>query len=174
MATMQKQKGKSYENKIADYLHDMLYAHVEEYKKFYNDFGNVNLKPRREKSSGTSKDADNDIDLGIASKWLNFSIECKHHKSVNEISLNAILDDKMSWLDKVMQQAQTHADTKQLLPVAIFRGNRTKDFVCVNISDFPELFQNIHLINYIVVKSFLILKLDDFMMLFLKKVNNDV
>ena len=140
--SMQKRKGKTYENKIADYIHKFLYTKIADYKKMYDSLGNVNLKPRREKSSGTSKEADNDIDLGIAMKFFPYSVECKHHKVVTEVTLNGILNAKFSWIDKVYKQAETHGRIKKLIPLVIFKGNRTIDFCCMSLNDIKNIIIN--------------------------------
>ena len=136
--TMQKDKGKKFENKIAEFIHQYLYDNIVEYQNLYEAMGNVNLKPRREKSSGTAKEADNDVDLGLAMKFFPYSVECKHHKCISDVTLNTLMDEKFGWIDKVMEQAETHGKIKKLTPLIVFRGNRTLDFCCINIEDLKK------------------------------------
>lgn len=131
--TMQKQKGKSYENKIAEYIHNTLYEKCSEYKELFDHCKNDNLKPKRDSSSGTFKHSDNDIDLGLAKKFMPFSIECKHHAKINDVTINALLSDKNAWFIKTMEQAKDHS--KGLIPIIFFRGNRTIDMVCFQTKD---------------------------------------
>lgn len=162
MSTMQKNKGKAFEEKTAKFIHEYLYKNIEDYKKLYDSIGNVNLKPRREKSSGTAKDADNDIDLGIAYKFFPYSIECKHHKVITDVTINALLDKKFSWLETVMKQANTHATIKKLSPLIVFRGNRTIDFCCLRIKDKPEIVNLVYNnnIDFIIYNGFIISPFD--------------
>jgi len=163
--TMQKDKGKKFESKIADYIHSKLYEYVDEYRLLYDSLGNVNLKPRREKSSGTTKDCDNDIDMGLALKFFPFSVECKHHASVNNVTLNTLLSGDVAWFEKTYKQAKTHADSKNLTPLIVFRGNRTCDMVCFKDSDYPIARQlNV---NKVLVYDFVMITLSDFMCSFL-------
>lgn len=135
MTTMKKSKGKAFEKKVAAFIHTLLYSNVEEYKKLYDGLENVNLKPRRESSSGTVKDSDNDIDLGLALKFFPYSIECKHHKIISDVSLNSLLSNKFSWINTVFKQANTHAGFKKLTPLIIFRGNNTTDFIAFTMNN---------------------------------------
>lgn len=162
MSTMQKNKGKAFEKKIASFIHKLLYENVEEYKNLYDNLGNVNLKPKRESSSGTMKDADNDIDLGLGLKFFPYSIECKHHKCITETTLNALLDNKFSWIETVFRQANNHAELKKLLPLVIFRGNRTVDFVAFKMKDIDILNLLIeNKINFIIYNGIVIGKLEE-------------
>lgn len=161
--TMQKEKGKSFENKTAKFIHEYLYKNNEDYRALYETIGNVNVKPRREKSSGTAKDSDNDIDLGIALKFFPYSVECKHHKVVTDFTLNAIIDNKLSWLEKVMKQAETHGGIKKLIPLIVFRGNYTDTFCAIKISDKKELIDVVYNnnINHVVYKNCLIASFEE-------------
>lgn len=169
--TMQKDKGKKYENKIADMIHKFLYNNVNEYHSIYESMGNVNLKPRREKSSGTAKEADNDIDLGLGMKFFPYSVECKHHKIVTEVTLNTVLDEKFGWIDKVMEQAETHGKIKKLTPLIVFRGNRTVDFCCMRLEDTLQIRDYTHDINnYVIYKNkYLICKFEELLPFMVKE-----
>jgi hypothetical protein len=163
--TMQKDKGKKFESKIADYIHSKLYEYVDEYHQLYDSLGNVNLKPRREKSSGTTKDCDNDIDMGLALKFFPFSVECKHHASVNNVTINALLSGDVAWFEKTYKQAKTHATAKKLFPLIVFRGNRTCDMVAYKVSDDLPIIKSEA--NRVLVNGFVIMTLNDFMCSFL-------
>lgn len=156
--TMQKEKGKSFENKTAKFIHEYLFKNNEDYRALYETIGNVNVKPRREKSSGTAKDSDNDIDLGIALKFFPYSVECKHHKVVTDFTLNAIIDNKLSWLEKVFKQAETHGNAKNLTPLIVFRGNYTVDFCAIKINEKEDILNKVYKnkVNHIIYKDCLI------------------
>jgi hypothetical protein len=135
MSNRNKDKGKGYENKVAKFIHASLYRLCYEYKDMFDALGNINLQPRREKSSGTTKHADNDIDMGLALKWFPFSVECKHNAGVNKIGISAILNKSLSFLKKTMQQAERHGAVKNLKPLVFFRGNFTDDMVMFRTKD---------------------------------------
>lgn len=123
-----KQKGKTYENKIAADIHNFLLAKNEAYRNLYETLGNENLKPRRDASSGTFIGSLGDIDLGLAKKFFPFAIECKHWK-ILDLSLNSILSDKIKSLVTVwMDQALPKGRETGLLPLIVFKANRTEDF----------------------------------------------
>ena len=168
---MQKDKGKKFENKIAEMIHKYLYDNVVEYQNLYEAMENVNLKPRREKSSGTAKEADNDIDLGLGMKFFPYSVECKHHKVVTEVTLNTILDEKFGWIDKVMEQAETHGKIKKLTPLIVFRGNRTVDFCCMRLEDTLQIRDYTYDVNnYVIYKNkYLICKFEELLPFMVKK-----
>ena len=168
---MQKDKGKKFENKIAEMIHKYLYDNVVEYQNLYESMGNVNLKPRREKSSGTAKEADNDVDLGLGMKFFPYSVECKHHKCISDITLNTLMDEKFGWIDKVMEQAKTHGKIKKLTPLIVFRGNRTVDFCCIRLEDTMEIRDYTHDVeNYVIYKNeYLICKFEDLMPFLIKE-----
>jgi hypothetical protein len=154
--TMQKDKGKAYENKIAAYIHDALYKHVKEYKDLFDSLGNINLKPRREKSSGTTKHADNDIDMGLALKFFPFSVECKHNAIVNKITISSICKNDVSFLYKTMEQAKRHAESRNLKPIVFFRGNNTCDMIMISSQDidgFNAKIPMVFLDPYIIVSA---------------------
>lgn len=169
--TMQKDKGKKFESKIAEFIHQYLYDNIVEYQNLYEAIGNVNLKPRREKSSGTAKEADNDVDLGLAMKFFPYSVECKHHKCISDVTLNTLMDEKFGWIDKVMEQAETHGKIKKLTPLIVFRGNRTVDFCCMRLEDTLQIRDYTHDINnYVIYKNkYLICKFEELLPFMVKK-----
>lgn len=166
--TMQKTKGKSYESKIAKYIHNSLYEKCSEYKQLFDTCQNDNLKPKRDSSSGTFKNSDNDIDLGLAKKFFKFSVECKHHAKINDININALLSGKNAWFETTFKQANEHSNISNLTPIIIFRGNRTIDMACLRVLDAQK-----HLIstnkNFVVIDKLIVMPLEDFMNSFLLK-----
>lgn len=153
---MQKDKGKAYENKIAAYIHDALYKRVKEYKDLFDSLGNINLKPRREKSSGTTKHADNDIDMGLALKFFPFSVECKHNAIINKITISSICKNDVSFLYKTMEQAKRHAESRNLKPIVFFRGNNTCDMIMFDSNDVKNIdskIPRVHLDPYIIMTT---------------------
>lgn len=158
--TMQKDKGKAYENKIAKYIHESLYEKVKEYKELYDSLGNVNLKPRREKSSGTSKDADNDIDMGLGLKFFPFSVECKHNACINKITISSICKNDVSFLYKTMEQAKRHAEPRNLKPIIFFRGNNTCDMIMIDSHDIDSWKADVPIVY---LGSYIIMSAENFM-----------
>lgn len=160
--TMQKSKGKSYESKIAKYIHNSLYEKCSEYKQLFDTCQNDNLKPKRDSSSGTFKNSDNDIDLGLAKKFFPFSVECKHHARINDININALLSGKNAWFETTFKQASEHSNISNLTPIIIFRGNRTIDMICMKRRDLPCYSINVK-DNFIVIGDMIVIPLEDFM-----------
>lgn len=162
----QKDKGKAFESKVARFIHASLYEYVEEYKTLFDSLGNVNLQPRREKSSGTCKDSDNDVDLGLGLKWFPFSVECKHNAGVNKISLNAILNNDVAFLHRTMKQANRHATSKKLIPLIFFRGNFTMDMAAFNKDQIAVDWASV---PYVILANLVVMSAENFMALYFKK-----
>lgn len=139
--SLRRAKGKSYEKKISEILHDFFYNNVAEYQQLFDDIGNDNLKPKRDSSSGNFVGSDNDIDLGLAKKFFPFSIECKHHVSVGKMTLTTLFKSDIKFIRKTMQQAKKHAEKTQLTPMIIMRGNYTSDVVVIENNGDLDLSQ---------------------------------
>jgi hypothetical protein len=166
-----KDKGKAFENKIAAFIHKKLYENVKEYHDLFDSLGNTNLRPRREKSSGTTKDCDNDVDMGLGLKFFPFSIECKHNAGVNKISISNILSGKCEFLYKTMKQARRHADSKKLKPLIFFRGNFTENMVMFDVNDIPLVNNGKSRIFF---DSFCVMTADDFTQIYFGENNEKV
>ena len=125
-----KKKGKIFEEKIAADLHNFLIEHNPEYNKLFEQLGNDNnLKPKRDYSSGVFVDSQGDIDLRIAKQFFPFSIEAKAWKSL-DLSINSLLKGKIKVLEGFWHdQALPNAERSGLLPLVVFKANRTDDFV---------------------------------------------
>ena len=157
-----KSKGKAFEKKVADLLHDFLYQNVIEYRKLFDECGNDNLKPKRDSSSGTFKNSDNDIDLGIAKKFFPFSIECKHNILVNKLTITSLLKNNLHFIRKTFKQAQEHALKSNLTPMIIMRGNHTSDIVVVE--NTPEFHKQLPKCKIrLIVNDLIIFELNEFL-----------
>lgn len=153
-----KTKGKKFEEKIADQIHNALIENISEYKILYESVGNNNLKPNRDTSSGNFLTSDGDIDLGIAKKYFPFSCECKHWK-VLDLSINSLLKGQIGSLIKVWtDQALPRAKLTNLQPLIIFRANRTEDFVF-----FDKQYDFVPTKKYIKIDDWIICLFSDFL-----------
>jgi hypothetical protein len=162
-----KQKGKVFEEKIAKKIHEHLMEYNQEYCNLYNSLGNENLKPKRDFSSGNFNNSDGDIDLGLAKKYVPFSIEAKHHKDL-DLTLNAIMNGKISKLEGIWkEQVLPKAEETGLKPLIIFRANRTSDFCFMYFKDleYSEDFEKL-----IIIKKYVIITLEDFLHLHISQI----
>lgn len=161
-----KTKGKSFENKVAEYIHNYFIFNNEEYRTLYTQLQNENIKPKRDFSSGNFNNSDGDIDLGILKKFFPFTIECKHWKNLN-YNLNTILNNKISELYKIYKnQSLLQYKKTNLLPIIIFSGNYTSIFVFFDINLLQFNISNIPF--YVKINNYIICKLDDFLKFFSK------
>lgn len=157
--SQRKQKGKSYEDKIAKYLHKKLFEKYKGYKELFELVENPRLAPQRDFSSGTFVNSQGDIDLGIAKKFFPFSIECKHWKNL-DLTINSILTKKITSLTKIWrEQANRKAKEVGLHPLIIFKANYTKDFVFYDHGGM-----NVTPPVHIQINNWIICLLDDFIM----------
>lgn len=123
-----KSKGKKFETKIADSLHNYLMDNIPEYKNLYEQFNDPKLAPRRDASSGADLLSDADINLGIAKNFFPFAMECKDWKTL-DLPLNAMMSDKIKILTTVWNdQAVPKCDGTDLTPLVVFKALRTKDY----------------------------------------------
>lgn len=123
-----KQKGKKFEEKIAAEIHQSLMASNKEYRELFEAVANDNVKPKRDAASGNFKNSDGDVDLGMAKKYFPFSIEAKFWKSL-DLGLNSMLQLKIKTIINVWHdQALPKSIETGLLPLIVFRANRTEDF----------------------------------------------
>lgn len=130
-------KGKKYEEKIAKDLHDFLMANNPEYLTLFESVGNPRMAPARDTSSGTFKGSFGDIDLNVAFRFFPFSVECKAWKSL-DLSINTLLSGKIKILESFWnEQALPNAEKSDLLPVVVFKANRTDDFAFYDKGKVP-------------------------------------
>lgn len=156
-----KQKGKNYEQKVSDILHTFFYSNYPEYKSLYDNLGNDTLKPQRDKSSGNYSNSDGDIELNILKKFFPFSIECKHHATLT-LSLHSLLSEKITALVKIYKQQEKFAADRNLLPLVVFRANRTDDFIFIK----HDLVKHDTNVNHVIVGEYIIMKLDCFLKIY--------
>lgn len=162
MSTMQKAKGKAFETKIADYIHSFLMEHVADYKKIVETVDNKNLHPKRDFSSGVFANSNGDIDLGVAKKFMPFSIECKHHKDL-DLSIESVFKDKIKKMYVFWdEQAVPNANKAQLFPMIVFRANRTDNYVMFDVNKIDKFCMS-DLNKYIKVGPKIICLFTDFM-----------
>lgn len=167
-----KAKGKKFEKDVANKLHEFLIANNQEYQSLFEQIGNDNVKPKRDTSSGTFSNSDNDIDLGIAKKFFPFAIECKHNAIVSGMTLTTVFKRNISFIEKTMKQATTHAEKSNLTPLIVMKGNYSSTMVVFHenhinhcLSSKIERLQNDN-IDYIKVNQMYIVEFDQFLKLY--------
>jgi len=139
-----KNKGKKFEEIIASMIHEKLISNNPEYWHIYNNLENERLKPKRDTSSGTFTGSLGDIDLGIAKKFFPYTIECKHWKSL-DLSVNSLLQGKLKILESIWEQALAASGKNNLIPLVVFKANRTEIFVYYDIHKVKFLPENNYL-----------------------------
>lgn len=155
-----KNKGKKFETKIAEQIHEHLYSTNIEYKTLYDAVGNEQVKPKRDSSSGTFTTSTGDIELGVAQKFFPFSIECKHW-ALLDLTLNSLMTGKIKSLETVWkQQCLPAAKEKGLEPLLVFKANRTETFVYTQ-----RILENVNIVK---VGDFFIYKFTDFIGVYTK------
>jgi hypothetical protein len=159
-----KTKGKKFETQISDLIHKRLYDLNEKYRTLYDACKNENLKPKRDSSSGTFNSSTGDIELGIAQQFFPFSIECKHHKDLN-LSIESIARGKWSKLQNIFtDQCAPVAEKKGLLPIVVFKANRTDAYVL-----FQREQMDIDFVSFLIIcEKWLIMRFDDFLIDYIK------
>ncbi|WP_298751881.1 hypothetical protein [uncultured Arcobacter sp.] len=160
-----KTKGKKYEQKVADYLHEMFYEHNKTYKGVFDKYGNDQLKPRRDSSSGTFNTSVGDIELGLLSTFFPYSIECKHHEDLN-LSINSIFKGEIKKVINIYEEQCVLASTDELKPLLVFKANRTKDF-CMFSLDYIKNDCYTHT-TYLKYDKYIIMLFNDFVDYYLR------
>jgi hypothetical protein len=128
-----KTKGKKFETKIANEIHEHLKSTNPKYCKIVEMVDNDNVLPKRDSSSGIFTTSNGDIELGIAKPFFPFSVECKDHKDL-DLSINSIFKSKIKKLyDIWYHQCIPNARKASLTPLMIFKANRTETFTICNI-----------------------------------------
>jgi hypothetical protein len=160
----QKQKGKSFETKIAEYLHNTFLEQCKKYADLFEIVGmNEQVKPKRDYSSGNFNDSSGDIQLNILKDFFPFHIECKFHKDFKDITLNTILNNKIKKLYNIWNNQILKSDLKRLIPILIFKGNRTDEFVFWDTSYYDNNFE-----NFVLLDKFKIVKFEDFVIKYIE------
>jgi len=164
-----KRKGKSFEEDVAGTIHNFFLENNIEYKTLFEKIGNKNLAPQRDSSSGTLSNSFGDINLGLVLNHFPYSIECKNHASLTDLSVDSVLKGKIASLLKVFTEqtipncnrAATFHKTK-LYPLQVFKGTRTATFCLFNIDNFmkdkatlPE--------NYVKYQDLILCKFESFL-----------
>ena len=153
-----RQKGNKFETRIADKIHIKLLEKSKEYVNIFESIGNEEIKPKRDFASGNFSSSDGDIDLGIAKKFFPVSIECKNWKTL-DISLNSLFKRKFASLIKIWgEQALPKARSTGLLPVVVFKANRTEDFCFYDKNEVPLIPIN----NFAKIDNYIFCLFDDF------------
>jgi len=85
-----KQKGKKFEEQVAEIIHNKFYQSIPEYKNFFDSLDEESkklLKPIRDFISGISPEHKSDIRLNFAQKFFPFKIECKKWEEFKNYSV---------------------------------------------------------------------------------------
>lgn len=129
MSNQAKTKGKTFETKVADFLHGTFYVNNSQYKDLFDSVGHNQIKPRRDSSSGTFKTSTSDIELGLLKNFFPYSVECKDWKTL-DISIDAIAKGKIKVIVDIFEkQCKPVAEKSNLIPVVVFKANRTGWFL---------------------------------------------
>jgi len=167
--SMQKEKGKSFETKIANLIHEFLMEQVGEYKTLVETVNNKNLHPKRDFSSGTFTNSNGDIDLGLAKKFMPFSIECKHHKDL-DLSIESIFKDKIKKIYTMWDdQVSPNANRAKLYPLLVFKANRTNEYAFFDVNKIDK-FDLGKLKKYIKIEEKILCLFTDFLDVYFNKV----
>lgn len=162
-----KQKGKSFESKIADMIHQHFLLN-DSYRSLFESLKNDNLKPQRDESSGASIKSTGDISLGIAQSYFPYSIECKNWDSLTELALDSIMKDKIKTLIKVWtEQVVPKANQCKLKPLLIFKGTRTGNYCIFRTKDIEDKSKALLAKVFISYHDLTIYKFEDFLELHL-------
>lgn len=163
-----KTKGNAFEKKIADKIHVKLLEKSEEYRILFESIGNEEIKPKRDSSSGANRVSLGDIDLGIAKKFFPLSIEAKNWKTL-DLKLDSLMKRKFSSLIKIWgEQALPKGRSTGLLPIVVFKANRTNDFCFYDKNEVPLIPIN----NFTKVDNYIFCLFDDFLEEVIERVKN--
>ena len=160
----QKDKGKRFEDIIADTIHKFLLEHCPPYQE--NLKINEDLRVKRNPTSGSTDKDDGDIDLGVAKKFFPYSIECKKWDNLGDLTIKQLMNPKMPLKKTYILQCVPQANFKNLLPLLVFAGNRTKTY-CFFDKRIIKINNN-NLSFYIILDDFQIVLFEEF----LKEIKN--
>jgi hypothetical protein len=138
MAVNSKNKGNTFERKIANLLCERFAVHTGIDKSFRRNpdsgsfFGGSNFK--RTETHDTEKASYGDI---IAPASFNFNIECKHYKDAP--SFSSIVKQEYATFDKWIGQAEQDSNVSGKLVMIIMKFNNVPETVMVPRGTFPEL-----------------------------------
>ncbi len=166
-----KERGKKYEKRIAEKIHQALLSNTEEYKHLFETLENPELKPQRDSSSGTFTRSTGDISLGLAQKYFPFCVEVKDWKSL-DISLDSIFKKKIKSLTTIWEKQIVPASTKAgLTGLLVFKAQRTLDFCFIPIDQMVKLKLEREDFTAIIYSSmWVIMGFDEFLKAYLTKV----
>lgn len=169
-----KTKGKNFEEKIANLIHNSLIENLPAYKRLDEEIGNKNIRPHRDATSGASNKSEGDIALGMAMNFFPFSLELKDWKSLTDIDINSIFKGKCSsifkvWSEQCVPNANKASEyhNKKLFPMQIWKGLRTINFTMYREKDlkiYPK--RRLH------YEDLIICKFEDFLELYLESIKN--
>ena len=140
-----KQKGKKFEEQVAEIIHNKFYQLIPEYRDFFDKLDNESkklLKPIRDFISGISPEHKSDIRLNFAQKFFPFKIECKKWEEFKNYSIYDIFSKKsfFSKLKKIyIEQLKINEidDLKEILKtdpfmprIIVFSSNFVKNPLC--------------------------------------------
>ena len=164
MGKSQKVKGKRFESKVGNLLHEFFLENHNRYRDMYEETG---IKPTRSFSSGADIKEHGDIMLGLLRQIFPFSIECKHHKDLNLTLQNILGGSKQKlfaiWENQVLPKSQE----QNLKPLLIFKANLTNIFVMCRLQDVK--IENIN--KKVLLGELAILTLEDFLNNYIREEN---
>ncbi len=132
-----KQKGNTFERKMANVLSERFAAHTGIEKPFRRNpdsgsfFGGTNID--RKEIYDTDWAVYGDL---ICPRNFNFSVECKHYKKAP--ILNAILNEKVTEWDKWIGQAKQDAEACEKDMLIIIKYNNTEELVITEADTIDE------------------------------------
>ncbi len=168
-----RERGKKFEKRIAEKIHQACLTHNEEYKKLYETLENSELKPQRDSSSGTFARSTGDISLGLAQKFFPLCCECKDWKSL-DLSIDSIFKEKIKSLTGIWNKQIIPAMNKARLSqgLLVFKAQRTLDYCFmpfdqylahIPFHNFTDKIDSILIVN----QKWVILKFDEFIKAYL-------
>jgi hypothetical protein len=162
-----KAKGKKYEEKIANILHEMFMEHHKPYRALFEQVGNDELRPKRDFASGNMGGSHGDINLNLMKPFFPYSMECKHWASL-DLSLNSMIKESIKSLKDVYDlQCVPKAFECGLTPLVVFSANRTKQFCMLQMS-FDNIghplyeYLRAQMIPFVFTSGFYILEFQEF------------
>lgn len=156
-----KVKGKSFENKVAKNIQKYLFDNSDKYRELCKLVNNEATFVKRDSSSGTFKDSDGDIHLGLAKEYYPYSIECKFHADL-DLTISQMFK-KVPKLIKIWNdQVLVTSKRVELFPLLIFKSNRTKDFCMFDVTKIPFDYRFCKFGPNFMFDNFIICLFDDF------------
>lgn len=157
-----KVKGNLFENTIAKIIHTTLMYNIPQYKTIVETVDNKETSPKRDSSSGASKESLGDISLGVGKKYFPYSLECKNHKDL-DLSLNVIFKYPTKIFKIWESQVLVQADRAKLYPLMAFKANRTLNYLLFDINKLPFELNLSELAVYFRYSDFIVCEFEEFM-----------